>query len=123
MYYLYPMNLEHYNQSFDELVVLPSGGNKSMKVQQDTEIMEIALMGIYPNPADKEVFFTFSYLQDVTNAVLSIYDANGRLMDKIDLAKYQGIYRLDITDWATGIYYSKLEVQGKVIADKKFTKL
>jgi len=37
--------------------------------------------------------------------------------------KHQGIYRLDITDWANGIYYSKLEVQGQIIADKKFTKL
>ena len=79
--------------------------------QSDVDAIEM-----YPNPASDRITFL---PQKSTTYNFTIYDATGRVIDnKIAL---QGTHQINISDFASGIYQVKFEMQGSSVT-KKFIK-
>ena len=70
----------------------------------DETITEFDLL-VYPNPAYTNVNFKISDLAD-QNEMLIVYNSIGKVMAQIIL---NGNYSLDISDWAKGLYFVKLD--------------
>lgn len=69
---------------------------------------------LYPNPTTGKFFVTFS--KNLANATVSILDNNGKM-----LAQFRGNgYKVDfdLSPYAAGMYYVRIEEEGKVITKK-----
>ena len=62
---------------------------------------------LYPNPANEQVNVVFSNLDE--RAVLSVFDLQGRLVAKQEIAKGQKATRIDVSNLNSGMYYIKLQ--------------
>lgn len=62
---------------------------------------------LYPNPANEQVNVVFSNLDE--RAILSVFDLQGRLVAKQDIAKDQKATRIDVSNLNAGMYYIKLQ--------------
>ena len=67
-------------------------------------------IGMYPNPASREVFF-----RGMPNALVNIYDASGRLVKTDNL---KGGMTLNISDLKSGIYLLRLKQDGLQFSTK-----
>jgi hypothetical protein len=80
-------------------------------------------MNIYPNPASQETVINY-FLTSQTDVKIMIYNSYGQLMDNLSKNNKQlpGNYELkyNVSNLAQGLYYCKIEVNGKSIT-KKFS--
>ncbi len=73
-----------------------------------------------PNPFHQSTIIEFSLPQQVSQAVITITDMNGRLVKTFTTtAKDQGQLVIEGGDLTPGIYYYSLEVAGQVVDTKK----
>lgn len=59
---------------------------------------------IYPNPAISEIQLVVS--EEILNGYLEVFDAQGRQIERIDLASMQLL--VDISNWSNGVYLFRL---------------
>ena|SRR5690606_5937648 len=72
---------------------------------------------IYPNPSDKDFFAEVNL--KVGEGVLLVYDVNGKqVFSKLINQGYQKI-SISTLGWSKGVYFGKVEVNGKVIYEEK----
>lgn len=85
-----------------------------LKLQQTTAL---ELIG-YPNPVNKIFSLRYNFVEG-ENLQLRVISANGQtvFLDEIPVVKADGTYKLDVSDWATGIYFVQLvdEKNAKVL--------
>jgi uncharacterized repeat protein (TIGR01451 family) len=78
---------------------------------------------IYPNPVVDELTLELDIAKPVTDLVVNIYDAQGKIaranaiMD-IDLKSGTKSYKLNVTDFAKGVYSMKIKLDRKEIVKK-----
>ncbi|MEM8527437.1 MAG: T9SS type A sorting domain-containing protein [Bacteroidota bacterium] len=74
---------------------------------------------VYPNPSNGIFNFEIAKVSERVSEV-SIYDISGRLLEVIPIrAKRNKIRKqLDLTNYAAGIYFLKIEVDGKIFSKK-----
>jgi hypothetical protein len=81
------------------------------------------LMNIYPNPVSEETMINY-FISSETGVKITIYNSFGQVIDKISEIKTQaqGNYtvKYKVTDLSSGLYYCKIETNGKSIT-KKFS--
>jgi hypothetical protein len=69
---------------------------------------------LYPNPTTGKVFVTFS--KSLSNASISITDNNGKALAQFKANGYKVDF--DLSPYAAGMYYVRIEEDGKVITKK-----
>jgi hypothetical protein len=78
---------------------------------------------IYPNPVVDELTLDMTITKQVKDLVVSIYDAQGRtaranaIVD-IDIEAGANSYKLDVSDFARGVYSMKIKLDRKEIVKK-----
>ncbi len=89
----------------------------------ETENTANILLNIYPNPTNKESSINY-FLSSQTDVKIMIYNSYGQLIDKVIENKMQqaGNYELkyDVSNLSQGLYYCKIETNGKSTT-KKFS--
>ena len=74
------------------------------------------ILKIFPNPSNQYITFQLIDMSDYTPATLQIYDAQGRMIEKIDLIN---TYTLNTTAFPSGIYFYKYtDAEGQSIQGK-----
>jgi len=95
------------------------------KKQTEIEYLTIDAGSVYPNPAIDQVTIPIEVLK-ASNVYLNIFDANGKLVDKIfdGEMKNKGIYnpQIDLSDKSKGIYYYSIITENQTV-NGKFIKL
>ena len=69
---------------------------------------------LYPNPTTGKFFVTFS--KNLLNASVSIVDNNGKTLAQFKASGYKVDF--DLSPYAAGMYYVRIEEDGKVITKK-----
>ncbi|MFH2141031.1 MAG: T9SS type A sorting domain-containing protein [Bacteroidota bacterium] len=72
----------------------------------------------YPNPFAKTTFIPYS-LPDSENGVLKITNYEGKTISEIKVNSKSNKVELITKDWANGVYYYTLNIDGKTIDTKK----
>ncbi|MEM8524947.1 MAG: T9SS type A sorting domain-containing protein [Bacteroidota bacterium] len=76
-------------------------------------------IAVYPNPSNGIFSIEMNDFSKKINEV-SIYDISGRLFEVIPIKTNRGKVReqLDLTSYAAGVYFLKVEVDGRVLSEK-----
>ena len=95
------------------------------KAQIEREYLTISAEPVYPNPAIDQITIPINVLK-ASNVYLNIFDANGRLVDKIfdGEMKNKGLYnpQIDLSNHPKGIYYYSITTENQTV-NGKFIKL
>ena len=80
-----------------------------------------ALLSITPNPVTTETTITFTRSVNGQQALVQIHNAQGQLVNKIDIStNTEGHVQLNRKDLAAGVYVCSLVIDGTVTAAKRF---
>ncbi|MBQ2375706.1 MAG: fibronectin type III domain-containing protein [Bacteroidales bacterium] len=79
------------------------------------ELSNMLSVSLYPNPAKESTTLEFSALN--SEAKISIVNMKGQIIKTIDIQPSQS-YELNLTDFASGVYYVKVITDGKIITQK-----
>lgn len=79
------------------------------------ELSNMLSVSLYPNPAKQSTTLEFSALN--SEAKISIVNMKGQIVKTIDIQPSQS-YELNLTDFASGVYYVKVITDGKIITQK-----
>jgi len=77
---------------------------------------------VYPNPA-KDYIIVELMTGNVSGAIIRLFDNQGRPVRTVEMPAKQQHYVLQVKDLQTGIYYLKVEQNGKTLESKKFSKM
>ncbi len=80
---------------------------------------KLVFKGPYPNPASLSVNFEYNLPATVRNARLIIRNLLGVEMENIAIETRSGKKSIDVNNFASGIYFYSLILDGKVIQSKK----
>lgn len=69
---------------------------------------------LYPNPTSGK--FTVTFSKSLSNAAVSITDNNGKVVAQFKASGYN--VEFDLSPYAAGIYYIRIEEEGKLISKK-----
>lgn len=110
---------------YREPVILPEEGLKSGSIVfdlPDAETFTPEYVKLYPNPA-RDYIIVELMKGNVSGAVIRLFDNQGRPVRTVEMPGKQQHYVLHIKDLQTGIYYLKVELNGKTLESKKFSKV
>ena len=79
------------------------------------ELGNMLSVSLYPNPAKESA--TLEFLGLNSEAKISIVNMKGQIVKTIDIQPSQS-YELNLTDFASGVYYVKVITDGKIITQK-----
>ncbi|MBO7225001.1 MAG: T9SS type A sorting domain-containing protein, partial [Bacteroidales bacterium] len=79
------------------------------------ELSNMLSVSLYPNPAKESA--TLEFLGLNSEAKISIVNMKGQIVKTIDIQPSQS-YELNLTDFASGVYYVKVITEGKIITQK-----
>lgn len=79
------------------------------------ELSNMLSVSLYPNPAKESA--TLEFLGLNSEAKISIVNMKGQIVKTIDIQPSQS-YELNLTDFASGVYYVKVITDGKIITQK-----
>jgi hypothetical protein len=110
---------------YSEPIILPESGLKSGSIVfdlPDIKSFKPEYIKLYPNPA-KDYIIVELLTGNIDGANISVYDNQGKhlLAGEIPGKKQHCI--LPIKNLKTGIYYLKIEMGGKTMESKKFSKI
>lgn len=80
---------------------------------------KLVFKGPYPNPASQSASFEYNFPSSSNNAVLIIRNMLGVEMENITFENQNGKKTIDVSSYASGIYFYSLVVDGKVLQSKK----
>jgi hypothetical protein len=93
----------------------------SINLNNNARNEEKGFIGVYPNPADVEVFIEYPVDAQEMESRLEIRNLDGRLIRTIPLKQQNGIVSLFSADWSPGMYLISFIVDGRQMATEKFT--
>ena len=79
------------------------------------DLSNMLSVSLYPNPAKESA--TLEFLGLNSEAKISIVNMKGQIVKTIDIQPSQS-YELNLTDFASGVYYVKVITDGKIITQK-----
>jgi hypothetical protein len=89
--------------------------SKAVPVTDIKETQEFEYVdALYPNPTSGKFSVTFS--KNLVTAVVSILDENGKSIARFNATGYKVDF--DLSPYASGMYYVRIEEDGKVITKK-----
>jgi len=92
-----------------------SEGKGAETVVEKNETTEFQYVdALYPNPTSGKFFVTFS--KSLSNASIGITDNNGKTLARFRASGYKVDF--DLSPYAAGMYYVRIEEGGKVITKK-----
>lgn len=90
--------VQNYSADDNELEVYGTGGDYSTG-----EFHLVNVVPAYPNPARSSIILPYE-LENGESTTMSIYDLNGRLIEKFDIGSHFNQVQLNVNSYAPGIY-------------------
>ena len=85
--------------------------------------VKTVVINIYPNPASDYVIIDYGFIDwNKGNANIEIIDELGRRVYREELPKYSGVKKIDISQYATGVYHAAILRQQALVGVAKFVK-
>ncbi len=104
--------------NFVNCVSMPDTTFKTIKVKnEDHPENDVYWIKVSPNPATNSINFTYSICEK-ENAVLSLFNQTGVMIDKILLEKTSNIYHFDCSSLKPGVYYYSTIVENNTLKGK-----
>ena len=95
-----------------------SGGNITENIIESRSIEDANALKVFPVPSRDRVVVQWPDL-DINAAEMNIYDVHGKQVEKIKIADgNSGHYAIDISEYATGVYFISIISNGKVFAGR-----
>ena len=117
-------NILMINDSLDysEPIILPQPGLKSGKVRvwPLKNTYSTNSLKIYPNPANNILIIECRSSFYAPNAVIKILNMEGIILQNISVNRQDDYMVIPLSDFKSGLYLCKLEINGKTIDTKKF---
>ncbi|MBN1340231.1 MAG: T9SS type A sorting domain-containing protein [Bacteroidales bacterium] len=117
--------IETNGHEYTEPVLLPETGPKSGNIVfdlPDPATFTPEYIKIYPNPA-KDYIIIELLTGNVDGATVRVFDIQGKPVRVTEIPAEQQHYALPVEDLQKGIYYLKVELNGKTLESKKFSKI
>jgi hypothetical protein len=73
----------------------------------------------YPNPASSIAFIKYDMNQYASKGRIAFFDMLGNKVKEVELADKQGVAKIDVSEFNSGIYFYSFIVNDKAIATKK----
>ena len=91
----------------------------SKEVTVDREVMEVQLLGTYPNPAQQRATLRYAVPQR-QDVKIHLYDILGRRIQTVVDGEWKGRHerQLDVSRLASGVYFLRLAAGGKTRTQK-----
>ena len=99
-----------------EVITAFGGSNDRSIAYSDTELRDEQVL-LQPNPTTAEVQLEILTLQ-ITNARLTIYDIQGKLMESKNLANDELKYQWNTTTWSNGVYLCLVQTAHNTVIKK-----
>ncbi|MCB0549491.1 MAG: T9SS type A sorting domain-containing protein [Phaeodactylibacter sp.] len=113
--------LEQLESKVSQLLTLRQEGAETANYQEVhlNEVQRIVLNQNTPNPFRERTSITY-FLPEVTeNAMLFIFNVDGKILKKVDLQPGEGILEVYASNLSSGIYTYSISVDGKIIDTKR----
>jgi len=81
----------------------------------------VSAFSAYPNPATTQMNIAYEIPSGAVDAQLSIFDANGKLVSKEQLASDKGTLVIDVSGYAPGNYIWRIESNSGMLHNDKFS--
>lgn len=88
---------------------------RSSNYTTDYKKVDRSLMFIAPNPARDDVFISYELPEEYENAVLEIHNLKGQKVAQYNLGSFRNVYKINCSDYTTGIYLINLIVDGAIV--------
>lgn len=87
----------------------------------DTETDYISELSIAPNPANTEVNISYRFTNNhqTNSRAIQVYDAVGRPVSEIKIKDATGIYKLNVSNYAQGIYFIEIRENNNHVLTKR----
>ncbi len=81
----------------------------------------ITQLNIVPNPASTEVNISYRFANDnlANNRSIQVYDATGRPVTEIKIGNASGVYKLNVSNYAQGIYFVEIRENNQHVLVKQ----
>ncbi|MFZ4739612.1 MAG: T9SS type A sorting domain-containing protein, partial [Bacteroidales bacterium] len=115
---------EHCIGIFDTLLPDCKARNKSLTEQPtpgNAETKYVSELSILPNPANTEINIAYRFTNDnaANSRSIQVYDAMGRPVTEIKLSNAAGLYNLNVSKYAQGIYFVEIRENNQHILIKR----
>ena len=110
---------------YTEPIILPEEGLKSGSFVfdlPDAKTFKPEYVKLYPNPA-RDYIIVELMTGNVNGATVQMFDMQGKPVKNAEIPGQKQHYVLPIKELQTGIYYLKVEMNGKTLENKKFSKI
>jgi subtilisin family serine protease len=74
---------------------------------------------VYPNPTANTIFVRFSDFSSFSNAVLDVFDLNGKKMNSINFSNNGGVVEVNTSVLTNGVYILRVNCENGMIYNKK----
>ena len=97
---------------------MPIAETPEMRISTVTPVyqkVDRSLMSIAPNPARDDVYISYELPEEYENAVLEIHNMTGQKIAQYNLGSFRNVYKINCSDYTTGIYLINLNVDGAIV--------
>jgi Secretion system C-terminal sorting domain len=107
-----------------ETVVTGQPGNKIAEETQRSEDLlfkneRISVNNVFPNPANEYAEIDYQMTDNISDAKIKLFNVLGSLVSEYDLDKNERQLRIQTREIPSGVYYYRLDLEGKKVATKK----
>jgi PKD repeat protein len=74
------------------------------------EELEMLALRLYPNPARSSIYFHWNLPEGIENAIISITDLQGKLLDTIEITGQKGKQEWSVEQLEHGVYTCRLKL-------------
>lgn len=105
------------NQSPINVYSMPIAETPEMRMSTNPAYKRVdrSLLSIAPNPARDDVYISYELPEEYENAVLEIHNIKGQNIAQYDLGSFRNVYKINCTNYTTGIYLINLIVDGTIV--------
>jgi hypothetical protein len=88
-------------------------------ISENAKLAEGSVSAAYPNPASSFASIKYDMNQYAQSGKIEIYDMLGNRIKEIELTEKQGVVKVDVSDFKSGIYFYAFLVNDKTVATRK----
>ncbi len=79
----------------------------------------LSFVKVFPNPADNDLSLAFNANQSFNNAEIQLFDFTGKLVYSEKVNTTDGLIKLNVSEFTSGLYLCQLNADGTLIASDK----
>lgn len=95
-------------------------GLEELRPGRYTNSFSASILSLYPNPTNSTTNFKYKINGNYRKACMKVFDIMGTQITNFNLENHEDALALNVKNYASGVYFLVLEVDGKVASTRKF---